>query len=144
MLQGVLPSVLFLLTPHIDHPWEHSLEHPPISLSTLANTPIEPRFPQRIVTGAGGKGPRQKTSKIVKSFKKFFDTFRQLSRRAKNVKNRQKASKFFSTLFDNFRAAPFFRPLLGGADFPSTLWSTSRARPEISPFSTSVTDGLQY
>ena len=58
--------------------------------------------------GAGGKGPRQKSSKIVKN---IFDTFRHFSRRAKN---RQKVSKYFSTLFDNFRAAPVFRPLLGG------------------------------
>ena len=35
---------------------------------------------QRITKGAVGKGPRQKTSKIVKSVKKFFDTFRQFSR----------------------------------------------------------------
>ena len=68
---------------------------------------------QRIAKGAGGKGPRQKTSKSVK---KFFDTFRQFWRRAKNVKNRQKASKIFSTFFDNFRAAPVFRPLLGSSD----------------------------
>ena len=53
---------------------------------------------------------RQKSSKSVK------DTFRHFSRRAKNVKNRQKASKSFSTLFDNFRAATFFRPLLGGSE----------------------------
>ena len=72
----------------------------------------KPSF-QRIAKGAGGKGPRQKTSKSVK---KFFDTFRQFSRRAKNVKNRQKVSKSFSTLFDNFRAAPFFRPLLQSAE----------------------------
>ena len=57
--------------------------------------------------GAGGQGPRQKTSKIVKKCQKVF---RHFSRRAKNVKNRQKVSKSFSTLFDNFRAAPFFRP----------------------------------
>ena len=56
------------------------------------------------------------TPESSKSVKKCFDTFRQFSRRAKNVKNRQKASKSFSTLFDNFRAAPFFRPLLGGSD----------------------------
>ena len=68
---------------------------------------------QRIAKGAGGKGPRQKTSKIVKKCQKVF---RQFSRRAKNVKNRQKVSKSFSTLFDNFRAAPFFRPLLQSAD----------------------------
>ena len=35
---------------------------------------------------------------------------------SKNVKNRQKASKSFSTLFENFRAAPFFRPLLQAAE----------------------------
>ena len=68
---------------------------------------------QRIAKGAGGKGPRQKSSRNVK---KFFDTFRQFSRGAKIVKNRQKVSKSFSTLCDNFRAAPFFRPLLGGSD----------------------------
>ena len=33
-----------------------------------------------------------------------------------HVKNRQRVSKTFSTLFDNFRAAPVFRPLLGGSD----------------------------
>ena len=72
-------------------------------------------FFQRIAKGAGGKGPRQKTSKSVK---KFFETFRQFLRSAKkkNVENRQKASKGFSTLFDNFRAAPFYRPLLGGCE----------------------------
>ena len=62
------------------------------------------------------KGPRQKTSKIVKKCQNIFDTFRQFSRRAKSVKNRQKVSKSFSTLFDNFRAAPFLRPLLQSAD----------------------------
>ena len=35
---------------------------------------------------------------------------------SKNVKNRQKVSKSFSTLFDTFRAAPFFRPLLQSAE----------------------------
>ena len=53
------------------------------------------------------------TSKIVKKCQKYF---RHFSRRAKNVKNRQKVSKSFSTLFDNFRAAPFFRPLLQSAE----------------------------
>ena len=54
---------------------------------------------QRIAKGAGGKGPRQKKSKSVK---KCFDTFRQFSHRAKNLKNRQKVSKVsrhFSTSF---------------------------------------------
>ena len=44
---------------------------------------------------------------------KIFDTFRQFFAQGKK---RQKVSKIFSTLFDNFRAAPVFRPLLGGAD----------------------------
>ena len=69
---------------------------------------------QRIAKGAGGKGPRQKTSKIVKKCQKVF---RQFSATSKNVKNRQKVSKCFSTLFDNFRAAPFFRPLLQSTDY---------------------------
>ena len=60
------------------------------------------------------KGPAERGH--VKNRQKVFDTFRQISRSAKNVKNRQKASKKFLTLFDKFRAAPFFRPLLGGSD----------------------------
>ena len=54
---------------------------------------------------------RQKVSKI---FSTLFDIFRA---GAKKVKNRQKVSKYVSTLFDNFRAAPVFRPLFGGSDF---------------------------
>ena len=34
----------------------------------------------------------------------------------RGVKNRQKVSKSFSTLFDNSRASSFFRPLLQSAD----------------------------
>ena len=71
----------------------------------------------RIAKGAGGKGPRQKTPKIVKKCQKVFRHFSTIFVQGKkNVKNRQKASKRFSTLFDNLRAAPFFRPLLGGSD----------------------------
>ena len=72
-------------------------------------------FDQRTARGASGKGPRQKSSKSVKN---IFDAFRHFSRRAKNVKNRQKVSKIF---FDNFRAAPVFRPLLGCSDL--RLWN---------------------
>ena len=61
------------------------------------------------------RGHVKKRQKSSKSVKKFFDTFRQFSRRAKNDKNRQKVSNSFSKLFDNFRATPFFRPLLGGS-----------------------------
>ena len=52
---------------------------------------------QRIAKGAGGKGPRQKTSK---SIKKFFDTFRQFSCRAKK---RQKSSKIVKKCEKVFR-----------------------------------------
>ena len=66
--------------------------------------------------GPAEKGHVKKRQKSPKSVKKFLTLFRQFSRRAKNVKNPQKASKSFSTHFNNFRAAPFFRPLLGGSD----------------------------
>ena len=86
-------------------------------------------YTQWTAKGASGKGPRPKTSKKTKSVKNIFDTIQHFWRRAKNVKNRQKVSKIFSTLFDNFRAAPVFRPLSGGSDilFGTLLmfWSLS-------------------
>ena len=95
---------------------------------------------QRIAKGAGGKGPRQKTSKSVK---KFFDTFRQFSRRAKNVRNRQKVSKTFSTLFDNFRASPFFRPLLQSADHSVRETGRDESQSVPSPEKLFKTRGLE-
>ena len=76
---------------------------------------------QRIAKGAGGKGPRQKSSKSVK---KFFDTFRQLSRRAKK---RQKSSKSVKKFFDTCRQFSRghhynYRTLLGGSE----TWHLSR------------------
>ena len=72
---------------------------------------------QRIAKGAGGKGPRQKTSKIVKKcqkvFRHFSTTFAQGKKTSKIVKKCQKL--VFSTLFDTFRAAPVFRTPFGGA-----------------------------
>ena len=62
------------------------------------------------------KGATSKKVKNRQNVNNIFDTFRQFSRKAKNVKDRQKVSKIFSTLFDNFRAAAVFRPLLGGSD----------------------------
>ena len=56
------------------------------------------------------------TSKNVKNRQKVSKSFSTIFAQGKNVKNRQKVSKSFSTLFDNFRAAPFFRPLLQSAD----------------------------
>ena len=82
---------------------------------------------QSLVLSGLQKGPAERghVKNRQKVSKSFFDTFRQFSRRAKNVKNRQKMSKSSSTLFDNFRAAPFFRPLLGGSEVlsPSCLVS---------------------
>ena len=60
--------------------------------------------------GPAERGHVKKRQKPSKSVKNIFDTFRQFSRK------RQKVSKIFSTLFGNFRAAPVFRPLLGGSD----------------------------
>ena len=60
-----------------------------------------------IAKGAGGKGPRQKSSKSVN---KFFNTFRQFSRRAKNFKNRQKSQK----VFRHFSRGTFFPAPFGG------------------------------
>ena len=67
------------------------------------------------------QGPAERDHvKNIKNRQKCPKYFRHFSRRAKNVKNRQKVSKIFSTLFDNFRAAPVFRPLLGGSDKSSS------------------------
>ena len=74
---------------------------------------ISSKNPQKGPAERGHVKKRQKSSKSVKN---IFDTFRQFSRRAKNVKNRQKVSKYFSTFFDIFRAAPVFRPFLGGSE----------------------------
>ena len=51
----------------------------------------------------------------------------------KTSKNFQKVSKIFSTFFNSFRAAPVFRPLLGGSEKSSLnikfLGGMSRGRP---------------
>ena len=55
---------------------------------------------QRTTKGAGGKGPRQKTSKIVKKFQKYF---RHFSTFFAQGKKRQKSSKSVKIFFDTFR-----------------------------------------
>ena len=62
--------------------------------------------------GATSKNVKNR-QKVSKRFLTLFDIFRAGQ---KNVKNRQKASNIFSTLFDNFRTAPIFRPLLGASE----------------------------
>ena len=79
--------------------------------------------------GPSERGHVKKRQKSSKSDKNIFETFRHFSRRAKNVKNRQKVSKYFSTLFDNFRAAPVFRPLLGGSELDQPLSKRSLIDP---------------
>ena len=56
------------------------------------------------------------TSKNVKNRQKVSKNFSTLLDNFRAGKKRQKTSKRFSTLFDNFRVAPFFRPLLGGSE----------------------------
>ena len=73
----------------------------------------------RTAKGASGKGPRQKTSKIVKNCPKYL---RHFSTFFAQGKKRQKSSKKVKNIFDTFRqfsrgtSFPAFRPLLGGSD----------------------------
>ena len=63
------------------------------------------------------KGPAERaTSKIVKKCQKIFRHFSTIFAQGKKRQKSSKSVKKFSTLFDNFRAAPFFRPFLGGSD----------------------------
>ena len=57
-------------------------------------------FFQRIAKGAGGKGPRQKTSKNVKKCQKVFRHFSTIFAQGKK---RQKSSKSVKKFFDTFR-----------------------------------------
>ena len=72
---------------------------------------------QRIAKRAGGTGPRQKTSKIVKKCQKVFRHFSTIFAQGKK---RQKSPKSVKNIFDIFRLfsrrAPFFRPFLGGSE----------------------------
>ena len=71
-------------------------------------------FVQRIAKRAGGKGPRQKTSKIVKKCQKVF---RHVSTIFAQDKKRQKTSKSIKKIFDTFRQfsrGTIFPALFGG------------------------------
>ena len=70
--------------------------------------------------GPAERGHVKKRQKSSKSVKNILVASRHFSRRAKNVKKLSKSVKIFSTFFDNSRAAPVCRPLLGGSDF--RLW----------------------
>ena len=97
------------------HEWQVGVHlscfHLLCSLTITDTEPTRLYLFQRTAKGASGKGPRQKSSKNVKN---IFDTFRRhFSRRAKNVRNRQEVSKYFSTFFDNFARHPFSSPFWG-------------------------------
>ena len=79
---------------------------------------------QRLAKGAGGKGPRQKTSKIVKKCQKVF---RHFSRIFAQGKKRQKSSKSVKKFFDTFRQfshGTIFPAPFGGA--PKKVSATLR------------------
>ena len=57
-----------------------------VSLSTI----LSQELISGLQKGPAERGHVKKRQKSSKSVKKFFDTFRQFSRRAKKVKNRQK------------------------------------------------------
>ena len=62
--------------------------------------------------GPAERGHVKKRQISSKSVKKFFDTFRQFSRRAKNVKKGQKVFRHFSTIFArHLFSGPFCNPL---------------------------------
>ena len=56
---------------------------------------------------------KEATSKIVKKYQKYFWRFSTFFAQGHK---RQKSSKSVKNIFDNFRAAPVFRLLLGGSD----------------------------
>ena len=64
---------------------------------------FQPSLSQRTAKGAGGKGPRQKTSKIVKKVSKIFSTLFDICRagqkKSKIVKKCQKVFRHISTIF---------------------------------------------
>ena len=73
-------------------------------------------FNQRTAKGASGKGPRQKTSKIVKKCQKYFRHFSTIFARGKKT---QKSSKSVKNIFDTFRQ------ISRGTSFPAPfggLW----------------------
>ena len=72
-------------------------------------------IPAGLQKGPAERGHVKKRQKSSKSVKKFFDTFRQFSRRAKNVKKSSKSQKYFrhfSTIFArHLFSGPFCNPL---------------------------------
>ena len=72
----------------------------PSLIDFRGNAGIQALYHQRIAKGAGGKGPRQKTSKIVKKCQKVSRHFSTIFAQGKK---RQKPSKSVKKFFDTFR-----------------------------------------
>ena len=66
--------------------------------------------------GAGGKEPRQKNVKNRQKVSKYFRHFSTFFAQGKTRQKSSKSVKLFLTLFDNFLVAPVFRPLLGDSE----------------------------
>ena len=77
--------------------------------------------------GPAARGHVKKTSKIVK---KCQTVFRHFSTIFAQGEKRQKSSKTVKKFFDTFRAAPFFRPLLGGSDVNREILNVGQMGPE--------------
>ena len=90
------PSTVWKVIGKTDGPWfgatpetnRESQQYSGTALTPGFHT-SPPPFPQWTAKGASGKGPRQKTPKIVKKCQNIFDTFRHFSRRAKKLKGAQ-------------------------------------------------------
>ena len=100
--------------------WGGALPHEGLVAEKFVPSKVCLPWVQRTAKGASGKGPRQKTSKIVKKcqrvfrhFSTLFDIFRAGQKTSKIVKKCQKVFRHFLTIFARH---PVFRPLLGGSD----------------------------
>ena len=102
---------------------------------------IVSRFPKisGLQKGPAGKGPRQKTSKIVKKcqkvfrhFSTLFDTFRAGQKTSKIAKKRQKVFRHFSTIFArHLFSGPFWGALTKLSwEFLEFLVGTPEGQPE--------------
>ena len=85
------------------------------SAASLAKSRKHP-YNQQIAKVSGGKGPRQKTSKIVKKCQKVFRHFSTIFAQGKQTQKSSKSVKKFFDTFRHFSRGTIFRPLLGGSD----------------------------
>ena len=91
---------------------------------------------QRIAKGAGGKGPRQKTSKIVKKCQKVFRHFSTIfAQGKKRQKSSESVKKFFRHFSTNFARHHFSGPFWGAPIWGSRGGSAAVCDPNpLRPF----------